>query len=712
MKESEKTPLRQALFAPRTIALVGASADTAKNNSRPQRFLQHHGYEGRVIPVNPGRDEILGARTYPDLRAIPGDIDHVFIMVPAAAVPGVIEQCCERKVPMATLFSAGFAELGAEGLARQREMVRAARAGGLRLLGPNCMGLINVPGAMPLTVNAVLGQERLAPGPLSVISQSGSTLGTLLSRAQARGLGFSKLVSVGNECDLGVGEIADMLVDDPDTGAILLFLETFRDAPHLARAARRACAAGKPIVAYKLGRSSVGRQVANSHTGAMTGPDEIADAFFRAHGIIRVGVMESLFETPRLVMGHRPPRGRRVTAVTGTGGAAAMVVDRLGMLGAEVVAPSERAIANLAAKGIRIAPVPLTDIPMMQDSGPRYTAVLSELLASDESDAVVAIIGSSAQNTSVIRDRILKAGPHGTRPLAVFLAPRADEGLKFLEENGMAGFRTPESCAEAVNAYLNWKAPSTPAPAPPGLVAAADAALSAWGSDPQATPGSGNRAWGSDPVRLNERDSCALFSALGIPAADSIVMKDPDTIGGGPGSFALKILSPDIAHKTDAGLVRLAVPAGRVRGETERLLEDARARQPGARIDGVLVQRMESGLAEVIVGFRRDPEVGPVVILGAGGVAAELKQSLSVRIAPVRIEEAERMIDEVRELALLRGYRNLPRGDCAALAQAISAMSFLAEVRARTVLEAEINPLIVKREGEGVVAVDGLVVLE
>ena len=487
------------------------------------------------------------------------------------------------------------------------------------------------------------------------------------------------------------------------------------------------------MIAYKLGRSSVGRQVANSHTGAMTGPDEIADAFFRAHGIIRVGMIESLFETPRLVLGHRPPRGRRVTAVTGTGGAAAMVVDRLGVLGADVVAPSERVIANLAAQGIPVAPVPLTDIPMVQGSGARYTAILSELLASDDSDAVVAVVGSSAQTgPAVITDRILKARHRDRKPLAVFLAPRADEGLKLLEENGVAGFRTPESCADSVNAYLNWRAPAAPFRAEPAAVAAAEACLSA-----------------KSGTRLNERDSQSLFEALGVWAAESVVMTEPagassvrsiedarsltlgpsperrgemdcgkwrpfseSGIGGGPGSFALKILSADIPHKTDAGLVQLNVPAASVRDESGRLLEAARARSPAARIDGVLVQRMEHGLLEVIVGYRRDPEVGPVVVLGLGGVAAELRPSLAVRLAPISPEEAQRMIEEVPELALLRGYRNLPRGDCAALAQAVSRLSILAEVRVRTVLEAEINPLIVKREGEGVVAVDGLVLLE
>jgi len=690
-----RATLAAALFSPRTIALVGASADPAKNNARPQRFLRQHGYAGQAIPVNPGREEIFGARAYPDVRSVPGTIDHAFIMVPAAAVPAVIAQCCERGVPVATLFSAGFAELGEEGLARQREMVRTARAAGMRLVGPNCMGIINVQGATPLTVNAVLGQERLAPGPLSVISQSGSMLGTLLSRAQARGLGFSKLISVGNECDLGVGEIADLLVDDPDTGAILLFLETFRDAQHLARAARRAHDAGKPVIAYKLGRSSVGRSVANSHTGAMTGPDELADAFFRAHGILRVGMIESLFETPRLVLGHRPPRGRRVTAVTGTGGAAAMVVDRLGVLGADVVAPSARVIATLAAQGVPVAPVPLTDIPMVQGSGARYTAVLTELLACEESDAVVAVVGSSAQTgPGVITERILKAGNRDRKPLAVFLAPRADEGLNLLEQNRVAGFRTPESCADAVCAYLNWRTPAPACPVEPAALAQAEAFLA--------------RVSGH---RLNERDSHALFAALGVPTVESMVLTAPDGVGGGPGSFALKILSPDIAHKTDAGLVRLDVPAASVRHECSRLLEAARECCPGARLDGVLVQRMERGLAEVIVGFRRDPEVGPVVILGAGGVAAELRRSIAVRLAPVTPEEALRMIGEVPDLALLNGYRNLPRGDLPALADAVSALSRLAVLETRTVLEAEANPLIVKREGEGVVAVDGLVVL-
>ena len=679
------------------MALIGASADASKNNSRPQRFLSKHGYRGRVLPINPSRDEILGVKAYPDLKSAPGPIDHAFVMVPAAVVPDVVAQCCECGVPAATIFSAGFAELGEEGLARQRLMVETARAGGLRLLGPNCMGIVNVQQATPLTVNAVFEEEFPAAGPLSIVSQSGSMLGTVLSRARPRGLGFSKLVSVGNECDLGVGEIADMLVDDPATGAILLFLETFRDADRLAFAARRAYAAGKPVIAYKLGRSVVGREVATSHTGAMTGPDEIANAFFRENGIIRVDMMESLFEAPRLVLGHKPPRGRRVAVVTGTGGAAAMVVDRLGALGADVVPPSPAVIARLAARNIPVAPVPLTDIPMGQSEGGRYTAVLSELLGSDHCDAVVSVVGSSSRNTQVIVERVLNAQSRGTKPLAVFLAPRAEEGLALLEQNGVAGFRTPETCADAVNAYLNWRAPSERETRADREIAAA------------AVFAVRTRA-----RRLNELDSYGLFTALGIPVVHGRALNFADDCSGMGGTVAVKILSADIAHKTDSGLVQLDVPAADAQEEVRRMLKEARTRFPGAKVDGVLVQRMERGLAEVIVGYRRDPEVGPVVMLGMGGVAAELRggHGHCVRLAPVSLDEATAMIGEVGELAVLGGYRNLPRGDCAALARAIRAVSLLALLSTRRVAEAEINPLIVKPEGFGVVAVDGLVVFD
>src|SRR5687767_8473067 len=352
--------LFQALFEPRSIALIGASGDAKKNTSRPQRYLRKHGYTGRIIPINPGRDEIFGEKAYPDVTAVPEAIDHAFIMVPAKAVQPAIEQCAEKGVPVATIYSDGFAETGPEGRRAQEKILEIARAGGVRVIGPNCIGLVTTEPGCAISVNAVLEMPQIKVGPLAMVSQSGSMLGGLLSRGLGRGVGFSKLISVGNESDLSVGEFVDLLVDDPHTQTILLFLETLRDADKLAHAARRAYAADKHVIVYKLGRSEVGQDLAASHTGAMAGSDEVADAFFRTHGMLRVDVLENLFELPVMLAGQKPAARHRVAVMTTTGGGAATVADRLGTFGVDVVAPTPEVIANLKAKNITIPTTRLT----------------------------------------------------------------------------------------------------------------------------------------------------------------------------------------------------------------------------------------------------------------------------------------------------------------------------------------------------------------
>ena len=694
MNALTNTQLAQALFAPKSIALIGASGDAKKNTSRPQRFLRKHGYTGRVIPVNPGRAEIFGEKAYPDLASVPGEIDHAFIMVPTDAVAAAVEQCVAKKVTIATIYSDGFAETGAAGRRKQEDLVKIARAGGVRLLGPNCIGLFSSKPSCSLSVNAVLEQLEITPGPLAIVSQSGSMMGGLLSRGLGRGAGFSKLVSVGNECDISVGEITDCLVDDSHTGAILLFLETLRDAGHLARAARRAFAAGKPVVVYKLGRSEVGQDLAASHTGAIAGADEVADAFFRAHGMVRVDTLENLFELPALLAGQRPARRHRIAVMTTTGGGAATVVDRLGTLGLDVVPPSAKVIAGLAQKNIRISQARLTDLTLAGAKKEIYSAVLNELLASDHCDLVLAVAGSSAQfQPQVAIDPIVEADRHG-KPLAVFLAPHAKVSLKLLAAGGVAGFRTPESCADAIRAWRDWTAPAV---APKADVSKIEAVMQLLTT----LPGK----------QVNEYDACRVFDTLGIAHAQTEIITTPDqkTHIGFP--VVAKILSPDIAHKTDAGGVVLNI-SDRVALKTaaDQILSRVQAKHPTARINGILVQRMEKGLAEVILGFRHDPQVGPVVVLGIGGTLAEIYKDFALRLAPVSIETAHAMVEEVRGLAVIRGYRGLPRGDCDALARAVAVMSQLALLEGRTVAEAEINPLIVKSEGEGVVAVDGLIV--
>jgi acyl-CoA synthetase (NDP forming) len=672
--------LFSALFNPGSVALIGASADPGKDNSRAQRLLQREGFSGRIIPVNPGRAEIMGVPAFADIRAVPGPVDHAFIMVAARDVPAAIAGCVEKGVAVATIFSAGFAEADAAGRARQDEMVATARAGGLRLLGPNCLGVVSVASRVPLTLNAAIEAEPLLAGRLALVSQSGSMMGALFSRAAARGIGFSRMVSVGNECDIGVGELAELLVEDDATGAVLLFLETFRDAPRLAAAARRAHALGKPIIAYKLGRSEVGRTIALSHTGAMLGGDELAQAFFRAHGILRVETLEGLLETARLVMGHKPPRGRGFSAMTATGGGAAMVVDRLGLHGHALVGPDAGLRERLGEAGIRIPDAPLIDLPMGASGPTPYSITLRGMDAADTADALLAVLGSSARNQPErALSHITPALPAG-RPLAVFAAPQADAALALFEAAGIAAFRTPEACADALHAYLSWREP---------------AALKG-GALPPALP---------EAQRLNEHEACAFFGELGITPPGARVLRSPADAAGMAGPLALKILSPDILHKTDAGLVRLGVATADIAATVADLLARAAQAFPAARLDGVLAAPMHKGLAEVILGYRRDAEVGAVVVLGMGGVLAELTRRITARIAPVSLEEAMGMIADLPELRLLQGFRGLPRGDVAALAAAIQALSTLA---ASDVAEAEINPLIIKPEGQGVVALDGL----
>jgi acyl-CoA synthetase (NDP forming) len=686
----DKARLAQELFEPKTIALIGASGDPRKNTSRPQRFLKKHGYTGRIIPINPGRDEIFGEKAYPDVASVPEAIDHAFVMVPANAVAAALEQCAAKKVTVATVYSDGFAETGAEGRRQQERLLAIARAGGMRLVGPNCIGLVSTEPPCALSVNAVLEFAEIREGPLAIVSQSGSMIGGLLSRGLGRGVRFSKLISVGNEADLGVGEITDLLVDDPHTGTILLFMETMRDAAHLARAARRACTAGKTIIVYKLGRSEVGQDLAASHTGAMAGGDEVAETFFRAHGLLRVDVLETLFELPALVAGQKPASRHRVAVLTTTGGGAASVVDRLGTFGLDVVAPTDQVVANLAQKNIRIGKARLTDLTLAGAKKEIYSAVLNELLASDHCDLVLAVVGSSAQfQPQIAIEPILEADRRG-KPLAVFCAPHAEQSLKLLGDAGIAGFRTPESCADAIRAWRDWS-PPTEFPVIDGKRLAVAGALL------------------GESLRANEYDACRVFAALGVPHAASEIITTPEQRVSIGFPVAAKVLSPDITHKTDAGAVVLNIPdAAALRTAVQEILSRVRANHTSVRIDGILVQRMEKGLAEVIVGYKRDPQVGPIVVLGIGGVLAEIYHDFALRLAPVTVENARRMIEEVKGLAIIRGYRGMPCGDLAALAEAVSAFSQLAGMG--DVKEAEINPLIVKREGEGVVAVDGLMV--
>ncbi|MGO4304486.1 acetate--CoA ligase family protein [Cupriavidus sp. RAF12] len=686
--------LARALFTPGAVALVGASADESKNTARPLRFMRKHGYAGRVFPINAGRTEVMGLQAYPSVAALPDAIDHAFVMVPGRQVAEVLEQCAARGASVVTVFSDGFAELGEAGMAAQQALAARAKELGVRLLGPNSIGVVDIHSGAILSVNAVLEVDTLRAGGISVVSQSGSMLGALLSRGAARGLGFAKLVSVGNESDIGVGELVDLLVDDDATEVILLFLETIRDAAVLGPALRRARAAGKPVLVYKLGRSAQGEALAQSHTGALAGNDAAVDAFLRKHGAMRVEMLETLFEAAPLTRRYAADipalrRNPRIAVVTTTGGGAATVVDRLGLANVEAVAPPVEFIAHMAERGVRIRQTPIIDLTLAATSA-QYRDLVEQMIQSDWCDAVLCVVGSSAQFHPQLAVRpIVEASAQRGKPLLSFLAPEATQSLELLQAAGVPAFRTPEACADALACLFRAAMTRNDVAESPAPVT--------W---PSALPTQGD---------LSEFEAAAVFAELGVPIAPMALVRDVTGEGAlqhaVPYPVVAKICSRDILHKTEIGGVEVGVRDNEeLARAAARLLENARQAAPAARVDGILVQRMESRLLELMLGYRNDPLVGPMVMLSAGGITAELHRDVSLWPAPVSLAEAHDMIGEVRSTQLIRGFRGLPRGDVDALARAIVGFSRLAVMQGADVAEAEINPLFVR--AEGVVGVD------
>lgn len=655
--------LSQALLHPKSVAIVGASDEPSKTTGRPLRFLRAAGFDRPIYPVNPKRETVQGERAWPSIDALPETPDHAYIVAPTEAALDAVEACGRRGVKVATILAAGFSEAGEEGLARERRLREIVAATGIRVVGPSSLGVVNVHDNLLLTANAAFAEPDFPRGDLFVASHSGTMIGALISRGKARGIGFAGLVSCGNEVDLGVGEICAATLDDPKVGGYLLFLETLRHAEEIRGFARGALERGKPVLAFKLGRSRAGAQLSVSHTGALAGEDDVADAFFRDCGIARVTTLDGLIEGAPLVKRVPIVRGRkgRVAVVTTTGGGAAMVVDALGVRGVEV--------------------------PTMQDltlAGTKYDVMkgaLDALLVSPGYDLVIATPGSSARYEPHLAVKPVIDSAGADKPLACFVVPDAPEALAELTRAGVPNFRTPESCADAVAAAFSRSPRKT-------------------GDRPLFRQ---QRTWsvpGSETRLLHELDAYALISRLGVTHAPAEELTEAPSLAY---PLAAKVLSADIPHKTDAGGVELGIANG------EQLAAAVKRIRANTRCERVMVQAMVKGLGEALVGYRVDAQVGPMVMLAAGGVLTEIYRDRAIRLAPVDLDTAREMVDEVKAFAALKGYRNRPAGDLEALAAAVSALSRLALDEEAKVVEAELNPVMVLERGRGVVAVDALV---
>jgi acyl-CoA synthetase (NDP forming) len=543
-----------------------------------------------------------------------------------------------------------------------------------------------------------------------VVSHSGSMIGALVSRGRARGVGFASLVSVGNEVDLSVGEIAAATLDDPQIKGYVLFLESLHHGQVLRAFALAAAERGKPVVVYKLGRSSVAADMVQSHTGALAGEDDIADAYFKDSGMTRVGILESLLEAQALAVRwpllNAVQPLRSVGVVTTTGGGAAMLVDQLGIRGVVVEAASADTLQRLHALGVAVNPGRVLDLTL---AGTRYEvmkAALDVMLTAPEFDAVVAVVGSSARfQPQLAVQPIIDSAAH-SKPLAAMIVPDAPQAIAQLTAAQVPCFRTPECCADVIAALVSRRAP------------AVRAALAARG--PTAPTGTLRQAHVPVPRPLftwSERQSHAWLAALGMPSAASVAVSADGPVPL-PLPFAypvaVKACSAQLAHKSEHGGVVLGVAdAQGLRLAMEQVKTNvARHAQLPADFE-ILVQPMVKGLAEVLLGFKRDADAGAIVMLAAGGIWAEVVRERSIRLAPVDEAQALEMIAELRALSPLQGLRGQAVGDLAALAQAISRFSQAAVLAVGDgVIEAEVNPLMVLPLGQGVCAADALVIAD
>jgi acyl-CoA synthetase (NDP forming) len=682
------------LFAPRSVAVVGASADATKMTGRPVGYLRKHGFTGEIYPVNPRVTEIAGLTCYPDIASLPGAPDAAIILLGPERAEAAVRDLAARGTAAAIVLASGYGETDEEGARRQLALKEAA--GSMRLLGPNTIGLVNLTDRITLSATGALEMGSLRAGSISVVSQSGGILGSLLSRATDRGIGFAKLASTGNEADLDSTDLIEHLLDDEATRVIAVYMEGLRRPEAFRRVALRAAAIGKPIVIFKVGRSESGARSASSHTGALAGADRVYDALFRQCGVIRALTFSDLLDIPAALAAGRRAAGKRVAILTSTGGAGTLVADSLGLAGFEVPVPDDATAGRIGALTGEPAsaarnPVDVTLAGLRPDL---FRGAIDALQESPAYDATVVIVGSSAlAQPSLVADAVVECQARSDKPILCYVSPHAPEITRLLNGQGIPAFTAPESSASILAALQPRPVPVAATP----RAVAADPALAGLPAGP-----------------LNEAESKALFARFGVPVTREAVAADAAGTVAAAESLGervvLKILSREILHKSDLGGVKVGLSPAELPGAAAAMLE--RLREAGAPApEGFLVQELVRGGMEMILGFHRDPQLGPVLLLGMGGVAAELLQDTALRLLPITRGDAEAMIGELRTGALLHGYRGAAPADVPALVEAILAFAAMAEAAGERLVEAEINPLLVLPAGRGVRAVDALAVL-
>jgi acyl-CoA synthetase (NDP forming) len=693
------------LFHPRGVAIIGASADPGRIGGHTIRALKAAGYQGRIFPVNPKYPEVNGLPCYPHVSAIDAPCDLAVVAVPAPAVAGAIRDCGKAGIPFAVVLTAGFRETGPAGLALEAELKRAVADSGVRVIGPNCQGMLSVHDRVWAAFGSPTDETALRAGSVSCTFQSGGFGFAIVNLAEVQGLGFRYCVSTGNEADITTPDLLSAFLDDPGTSLAFAYLEGTPDARQFLNIGRKSLELAKPVLIWKAATTDAGAKAAASHTANMTGSYDLYRAAMRQSGIIEVDDVEPIVDIAKLFAQARLPRGNAVGVLSISGGSGIVFADRAVRAGLTLPRFSETTLAALRkiipSFGSAENPADVT-AGIFNDMS-LFTTTLDIVLADpglDQLSILLASIGGKPAQRAA--EAIATAAAKTDKPVHVAWSGRRHrsvEAVEVLEAANVPFLTTPVRLAQAAAVLARFaddrrrllprKAP--PVAMPSGLSLPAGAVI------------------------LNEAESKAVLRAFGVPVVREVLVPDAATIAsavqGLDGPFAVKVVSRDIAHKTEAGGVLLSVPKAAVADAARTVIANASKAVPGANIDGVLVSEMAQGL-EVLIGVVNDASFGPAVALGLGGVLAEVLRDVTYRIVPFDLDTARDMIAELRAARLFDGYRGKPASDKEALAQTLVAVSQMAAALAPRLKEMDINPIFVGPPGHGVAAADALIVLK
>lgn len=684
-------------FAPRGVAVIGASASSNKLSYGILRNMTLYGYTGQVAPVNPRADEILGLKCYPDIASVPDPVDLAVVVLPAPNIPDVLEACGQRGIRAVTIISGGFKELGEGGAGLELTCLDIARRYGMRLVGPNCVGTLDLYTGLNTTfINGVPDK-----GGIGFVSQSGAIGGGVVDLLRGKKIGFSNFASLGNEADVTESDVIEYLGEDEHTRVIAVYVEMIRDGRRFIEVARKVTAK-KPVVLLKAGRTSAGARAVSSHTGSLAGAHAAYQAAFLQSGVIEVDSVAELFDLAVALDFQPLPKGSRTVLLTNAGGPAALASDSLAVNGLAMADLSAETKETLRQQ---LNPAAQVDNPVDMLGGaepPEYAMALKSLLADPNVDMAIPILVPQAlvDPVEVARQISLVSKDSGKPVVACFMGEVSVGGARqVLHENHIPMYVYPESTGKVLGAmrrYSLWR----------GRVEEETTPLA--GIDQAAARARLDEDWGMQA--LGESLTRPLLAAYGIHlvaggfAATAAEAVEIARKVGFP--VVMKIVSPDILHKSEAGGIKLNLGhEDEVRAAYEHLMRSIATSLPQAHLEGVLVEAMAPQGQEVIVGMKRDPNFGPLMMFGLGGIYVELFSDVAFRVAPVSRGEALSMIYQTRAGRLLTGFRGQPEADLEAVMDILMRLSQLA-LDFPELSEVEINPLLVFPKGEGALALD------